>query len=367
MSLAAVPSGGVTDLYAGAVNEFKCRSLQSSSTTCSGGSWLNLTHVYGCPAIAHVHPDEHGIDFMIAGGKAIIYFGNDGGVYRALDGFTGLTNGSCSSGSPNQFDSLNAGLGSMTQFVSFSQHPSNSAILLGGTQDNGSPSRNTSTSGTNWINVNAGDGGYNEINPANTNEWFTANTDVTIQRCTVGTSCDFGTFLPVVFGGQVGGDAGPFYTPYILDPQSATSELLVGTCRVWRGPGTGNVAFTALSPNFDTGSAATCTGSEDNLVHALAAGGPTDASGFSKVIYATTDGTGPLLGFLAGGQVFGTTNAGTQQMSNITSNLNNPNSYTISGVAIDTTDATGQTAYEHRRCRFGQQHGLCGNGRGCIQ
>jgi hypothetical protein len=344
MSMAAVPSGSVTDLYVGAVNEFKCRNLSSSTTTCNGGAgWLNLTHVYGCLDIAHVHPDEHGIDFMIAGGKAIIYFGNDGGVYRALDGFTGLMNGSCASGSPNQFDSLNGGLGSMSQVVSFSQHPGNSSILLGGTQDNGSPSRNTSTSGTNWINVNAGDGGYNEINPVNTNEWFTANTDVSIQRCALGTNCDGNAFVPVVSSGQVGGDAGPFYTPYILDPQSAQSELLVGTCRVWRGTGSGN-AFLPLSPNFDAGVAATCTGSETNLVRGLAAGGATDASGLSKVIYATTEGTGPLGGLL-GGQVFGTTDAGIQPMVDITSNLDNSSHYTISAVGIDATDATGQTAY----------------------
>jgi large repetitive protein len=341
MSLAAVPSGTVTDLYLGAVNEFKCRNLSSATATCNGGAgWMNLTHVYGCLDIAHVHPDEHGIDFMIAGGKAILYFGNDGGVYRALDGFSGLATGTC--GGTNQFDSLNAGLGSMSQFVSFSQHPSNTSILLGGTQDNGSPSRNTSTSGTNWINVNAGDGGYNEINPANPNEWFTANTEVSIQRCTLGTSCNLTGFSDVVTALQVGGDVGAFYTPYILDPQSAASELIVGTCRVWRGTGGGS-GFSALSQNFDTGSSATCTRSETNFVRGLAAGGPTDTSGFSKVIYATTEGTGPT-GF-AGGRVFGTTNAGVQQLADITSNLNNSSHYTISGVAIDTSDATGQTAY----------------------
>ena len=38
----------------------------------------------------------------------------------------------------------------------------------------------------------------------------------------------------VVASGQVGGDDGAFYFPYILDPQ-ATTRLIVGTCRVWRG------------------------------------------------------------------------------------------------------------------------------------
>ena len=342
MSLAAVPNGSsATDLYLGAVNEFKC-TLLSGGTTCNGGGWLNLTHVYGCSNIARVHPDEHALDFKIVAGKDLMYFGNDGGVYRALDGFSGLTTGSC--GGVNQFDDLNASLGSLSQFVSFSQDATNPVVLLGGTQDNGSPASNQVGTSLQWTNVNAGDGGYNEINPASTNEWFTANTDVTIQRCTAGIACNANTFLQVVNNGTVGTDVGPFYTPYILDPQSNVSELLVGTCRIWRGPGAGGT-YTALSDNLDTGTTAPCTGSEINLVHAIAAGGPkNNSTGLSNVVYATTDGTGPLNG-LAGGHVFATTNAGTSLMTNVTNNLGNLNAYTVSGVAIDTSDPTGQTAY----------------------
>src|SRR5207245_11431408 len=82
--------------------------------------------------ISHVHPDQHCNDCMTVGGKDILYFSNDGGIYRALDGFTGLTTGAC--GGANNFDSLNQTIGSMTEFVSFSQDPGNLAILLGGTQ-----------------------------------------------------------------------------------------------------------------------------------------------------------------------------------------------------------------------------------------
>jgi hypothetical protein len=348
MTLAAVPSGTATDLYAGAVNEVKCPSLVANSLTCGGSAagWLNLTHVYGCSppgSIALVHPDQHDNDFMIVGGKALMYFANDGGIYRALDGFSGLTTGTC--GGSNAFSNLNGTLGSMTQFVSFSQHPSNAAILLGGTQDNGSPATSQATTNASWINVNAGDGGFNEINPASTNEWFTANTDVSIQRCTSGIACTAPTFPLVVTNSTVAGDHGAFYTPYILDPQSATSELLVGTCRVWRGMGTGG-SYTALSNNFETGTATTCSGNETNLVRAIAAGGP-KLSGLSNVVYATTDGFGPLQpSSPAGGRVFRTLNAvgGPATWIDVTQNIN-PNQYTVSSVAIDTSDASGQTAY----------------------
>jgi hypothetical protein len=343
MSLAAVPNGSATDVYVGAVNEFKCTLNTNTSVTCSQGNWLNLTHVYGCSDIARVHPDEHAVDFKIlSSGKDLMYFGNDGGVYRALDGFTGLTALTC--GGTNQFDDLNASLGSLSQFVSFSQDATNPVVLLGGTQDNGSPASNQVGTNLTWTNVNAGDGGYNEINPASTNEWFTANTDVSIQRCTSGIACNANTFVQVVSNGNLGTDVGPFYTPYILDPQSNASELLVGTCRVWRGPGIGGT-FTVLSNNFDTGTSAACTGTEFNQVHAVVAGGPKNSTtGFSNVVYATTDGTGLLGGFF-GGHVFATTNAGSALMTDVSNNLGNLNSYTVSGVAIDTSDPTGQTAY----------------------
>ncbi|MBZ5707039.1 MAG: hypothetical protein LAN63_16965 [Acidobacteriia bacterium] len=345
LELAAVPNGGTaTDLYAGAINIYKCSFANNASTSCTQPSWLNLTHVYGCSSIAKVHPDQHDLDFMVANGKDIMYFANDGGIYRALDGYTDLTTGTC--GLSNQFDSLNQTLGSMTQFVSFSESPTDANTILGGTQDNGSPATASSQSSTSWLNVNAGDGGYNAINPSSSNEWFTANTDVSIQRCTAGIACHTGDFLSVVNPINVGGDHGAFYTPYILDPQVTASELIVGTCRVWRGPGTGGINLTQLSVNFETLSpTGGCTGSEVNLVRSLAAGGPKDGSGFSNVIYAGTDSFGPGTS-PPGGHIWVTTNAagGTSTWMNRTGSINSGN-FALSGVAVDNSDATGQTAY----------------------
>jgi hypothetical protein len=353
LELAAVPNGAtVTDLYAGAINLFKC-TLTSSFPLCNGtgsNTFLNLTHVYGCPpdfgSIAHVHPDQHDLDFMVVNSKAVMYFANDGGIYRALDGYTGLDTGTC--GGTNQFDSLNQTLGSMTQFVSFSQHPTDPNTILGGTQDNGSPATALSQSSTSWLNVNSGDGGYNEINPDNPTEWFTANVDVSVQRCSLGIDCHAQDFPIVIDNTSVGGDGGAFYTPYMLDPQSS-GQLIVGTCRVWRGNSDGSGSGwatgggSALSPNFEAGSGG-CSGGEINLVRSLAAGGPKDSDGFSNVIYAGTDGFGPLIP--NGGHVWVSTNVtgGISTWADRTGGIN-PDFFPISGVAIDTSDATGQTAY----------------------
>ena len=360
LELLGLPNGAsATDLYAGAINIYKC-SINSGNSTCSSTPFLNLTHAYGCnplSALAHVHPDQHALAYTIlASGADLMYFANDGGIYRALNGFTGLTTGSCSG--TNQFDDLNQNLGSMTQFVSFSQHATDANTLLGGTQDNGSPATTTATTSSSWGNVLGGDGGYNAIDP-NTGNWFTSNPDtgagtLNIEQCASAPSCDDSSFNEVVGSSDIGGDDGSFYFPYVLDAQSTTT-LLVGTCRVWSGPRSGG-AFTVLSLNFDTLGTGTCSGGEINTVRALAGGGPTNAGG-SQVIYATTDGLGPnILSTLpVGGNVWVTTNATavsgvSSTFKNVTLNgpggsSINPGEFPISGVAIDTSDATGDTAY----------------------
>ena len=117
--------------------------------------------------------------------------------------------------------------------------------------------------------------------------------------------------------------------------------MLIGTCRVWRGD-TATGTFSQLSVNFDTWHNALCNGGEINQVAGLATGGPTDTNGFSKVVYATTWGYGPLAQ-VGGGEVWTTTNASTTQLSNVTGNIN-PNHYAIQGVAIDTSVLNGKTA-----------------------
>ncbi len=363
LELAAVVSSTATatDVYAGTRNIYKCTLTSNTQTACSQGNWLNLTHVYGCNplgALAHVHPDQHGMAFMVAGGKSPGYFAHDGGISRTLDGYLGLTTGSCAG--TNQFDSLSETLGSMTEFVSFSVHPTNADIMLGGTQDNGSPKTGTATSSTTWQNALGGDGGYNAINPTNVTEWFASNPGSIIGICEMGTGCDDNsTNLEAAppntirnFAGNI--DVGAFYTPYILDPQNS-SNMLIGTCRIWRGttnPPNGPGTFSTLSNNFDTLDTTACSGGEVNQVAALAAGGPKDVNGLSNVVYATTFGLGPFCTaanqycgtLIPGGEVWRTTSASTMLMANVTGNIN-PKNYAIGSVAIDNADTTGNTAY----------------------
>ncbi len=312
IALAAVPNGGATDLYAGGVNEYKCTINSATNPTCAASPFLNLTHVYGCSPtanIAHVHPDEHGVDFLGNDGTGAfftahpsfsppVFLGNDGGVYRVLQS-SSLTNGSCpASGTTpaSPFDNLSSSTGfSMIQFVGFSQAASDATTLVGGTQDNGSPAvSSASPSSGNWLSANNGDGGFNAINPLNANEWFTSNpAPLTlgggIQRCASGISCWYNTFTSVVTQDKIGGDYSSFYTFFALDPQ-ASGRMLVGSCRVWRGNSDGSGSDWSVSSaggnpltlNLDTGTTASCADPTVNpttfMVNTIAAGGPCNGS-----------------------------------------------------------------------------------------
>jgi hypothetical protein len=344
--LAAVRNGSGTDLYAGAVNLYKC-SITAANSLCATNPFINLTHVYGCTPIgslAHVHPDQHGMSLLqLSPSQVVMYFANDGGIYRALNGYA-LKSGTCGT-PPNAFQNLNGTMGSMAQFVDFSNSPTDAATLLGGTQDNGSPATDA-TYGSKWISVNAGDGGYNAIDPVSGN-WFTSNTDVSVQRCGAAINCLAQTFDPIVTNSTVGGDHGFFYTPFLLDPQT-TGRIMVGTCRLWRGNSDGT-GFSPLSYNFDTVldqvPNQSCSGNETQLIRSIAAGGQNTGNG-SSVIYVGTEGgfatnsPNPLPGHI---WVSNNADIGPFTWANSFSSEYGP--YPISSIEVDPNDPTGDTAY----------------------
>src|SRR5690348_2497654 len=347
LTLAAVPNGSGTDLYAGAVNLYKC-SITAANSLCAASPFINLTHVYGCTPIgslAHVHPDQHGMAFLqLSPSQVVMYFANDGGIYRALNGYA-LKSGTCGA-THNAFQNLNGSMGSMAQFVDFSNSPTDAATLLGGTQDNGSPATDA-TYGSKWVSVNAGDGGYNAIDPASGN-WFTSNTDVSVQRCGAGINCLAQTFDPIVTNSTLGGDHGFFYTPFILDPQ-ATNRMMVGTCRLWRGNSDGS-GFIPLSYNFDSAlnqiPNQACSGNETQLIRSIAAGGPDTGNGSSVIYVGTEGGFDPVTQNPTPGRIWATNNADIGPFTwAAVFPIFSGTSFPISSLAVDPNDPTGNTAY----------------------
>lgn len=371
--LGAVADGANTDLYVGAVNLFRCQVTTSNTTCSNAGSWLNLTHVYastGSCATSNtylsMHPDFHGLGWNALGTASEgsqMFFGNDGGIYR---GSTALANGACDAAG-NAWADLNDTMGSLSQFIAISNHPVDSTVVLGGTQDNGSPAMSTSdgqTSGKEWFEAWGGDGGFNAIDPAataTTGLWYATNTDVSIWSCNFGGQCITAQpFSPDIYNQATADatgltspnfpDTGPFYTPWILDPQDST-KIIIGTCRVWRGAANtpaswGLASFTnALSNKFNGGATTACSSSDTDAegVSAIAAGGPKTASGSQVLWVGTATQTGA-----GASEVFVNTNAttGVGTWTNVSAGLNNGvNRFPVSSIALDRTDTTGHTAY----------------------
>lgn len=350
LALAAVADGTTTDLYAGAVNLYKC-TVTGNPLQCFS-PFINLTHVYGCPpnfaSIAYVHPAQHAISFLVNNqSQEVLYFANDGGIYRALNGYIDLTSGTC--GTPNAFDSLNQTLGSMTQMISFAQSAVDPDWVLAGTQGNGAAATDSALISSIWQNANTGDNGYTLIDPGSETNWFTSNppdsiSGVNIFNCGSGIGCDTQSFYnnQVVSSTTVGGDTGAYYPPYIFNA-GGSSQLVVGTCRVWSGPSAGGT-YTVLSHSFETGGDGICTGSEVNLVRSLAVA---TANNGNSVMYAGTDGYGPFIATTPpGGHVWASPNVanGLSSWVDQTAEIN-PNNFPISAIALDPSDPTAQTAY----------------------
>lgn len=191
---------------------------QSSDSTTLGGNCC-------------LHPDQHALAFSADGAR--LYVGNDGGVYRT---------GSVGATAP-QWTTLNSAL-ALTQFYrGIAVHPTNPAVVYGGTQDNGTLRYSGSLT---WSYLECGDGGATAIDP--------------LRPATVYLFCNGGSLwrsqedgMPSTFQlmGRIG-ETAPF-APYLtIDPSNPSNLYLGGSTHVWRS---NNAAATwlAVSPDIAGG------------------------------------------------------------------------------------------------------------------
>ena len=170
-----------------------------------------------------IHTDNHAIAFHPSDNQ-IIFAGNDGGVYKSTDG--GFT----------WDDTLNEGL-CIAQFTFMDQHPCSDAIMIGGTQDNGTLQfRNNSV----FYLCDEGDGGCVAIDPQNPDTVFNERFGPTIKRSDEG-----GRFGLYENGGSwkqlcqntgnafgVIGSTSLFQPPFTLD-QTNSNKIALGTHRIY--------------------------------------------------------------------------------------------------------------------------------------
>jgi hypothetical protein len=356
LALAAVPAGGDTLLFVGTVDLYRC--------SLAGGCVLrNTTNaVNGCAAPAMVSPAEHAIAVAAgagASGAPLVYAANDGGLWRSVDGVNQQQT-PCSADDANHFQNLNGGLGSLAEVVGFAEDPVDPATLLVGLGANGT----AATSGaTPWPQIAAGEGGTVAIDEGTPRNWYVSTAaGVNVRSCGNGSACAAADFAgaPTIGSAQVAKDASLVDPPWLLDPAMAT-DVVMGTCRVWRGPSQSGAAWAgsnAISADLGGGQNGVC-GASSALVRSLAAGGP--ASGVvaaqnagSTVLYAgmagTLDGGGTF-----GGQVFANYAAGSAGASTVWTDVAkfavtndvafNPGGFDVSSVVADPHDGTGMTVY----------------------
>lgn len=356
LSLAAVPSGTDTILYAGTIDLYRC----SLAGGCVLRNTTNATN--GCAAPAMVAPAQHAIATLA--GSTLLYLGNDGGLWRSSDGVN-QQSAPCSADDASHFENLNGGLGSLAEVVSFAQHPTDPATLVVGLGANGTAA--TSSPSTPWAQVATGEGGSVAIDPTDPQLWYiSTGAGVSIRQCANGAGCTAADFAGAATIGpvQTDFDSSLIDAPWLLDP-ALPANVLVGTCRVWRGPAGNGAAWSsanAISGLLSGPQNAACN-STNPVLRSLAAGGPAGSAtaaqnAGSQVLYAgmagTLDGGGA-----AGGHLFSTTAADTAgnttawtdlALSPVTNDVSdghkfNPGGIDISSIAVDAHDSTGKTIY----------------------
>ncbi len=366
LSLLSAPlSGGGTALLAGASDLYRC-TLPSGTASCTFRNATNA--VNGCATPAAVAPGQHALAALVNSTSATqMFLGTEGGLWRSQDGVN-VSGTACDMSDASHFENLNAAMGagdSVAQVVGFAQDPVKASVLLVALGSNGTAATSAPSASAPWVQLSAGEGGYPHIDVANPANWYAAiGSGVNWKSCPAGSACGAKDFAaPATIGpAQVGNDPSLVHAPSLLDP-AQSSNVLFGTCRVWRGPASSGAMWSGANAiSAPMAGSAPCSSSSP-LIRSLAAGGPSASSADpqhsgSTVIYAgmagLVDGGSSL-----GGHLFLNANANTATSTtrwtdvsngNVTNDfvdagVFNPAGFSVSSIAIDSHDPTGATAY----------------------
>ena len=345
--LAAVPSGSDTLLLAGANDLWKC-------SLAAGCGWRNTTNATTCRS-AQVGEYQHALGWSGTTVPQVIA-GNDSGLWRSEDGI-GETGPVCSSGDADHWQNLNGSLGSLAEVESMSQIGGSAYTLMAGLGVNGTAGvKSTAGAVALWPQILGGEGGPVAIDRADPDRWYVNNgAGVSIHVCDSTSECtstDFGE-MAAVSNADVANDGLTMTAPapFLVDPVDS-SQLVVATCRLWRGaaiPGSWTAA-NAITPMLGSGSSGSyCSGNP--LIRSVAAAA---LDGGGEVVYAG------LFGIVNGGatlsgHVLKTTMSAAGTWSGWIDLTPNPvindtlafNAYDldVSSVVIDPHDRSGQTLY----------------------
>ena len=134
-------------LLAGGIDLFR------SDNAGSAVNWDQMSHWFGGCGLPYVHADQHAIVFR-PGTTTEVVFGTDGGIYYTAD----VTD------DPPVFVDRNKGY-NVTQFYAVAQSPTGASnLMIGGTQDNGTPQLNAAGVSGQVDDATGGDGAFTQIN-----------------------------------------------------------------------------------------------------------------------------------------------------------------------------------------------------------
>ncbi len=347
LALAALPSGQDTILLAGDNDLWKC----SLATGCV---WRNTTNATTCMS-AQVGPYQHAIEWSGANNLEV-FLGNDSGLWRSMDAI-GETDSVCSTSAAGHFQNVNGGLGSLTEVESMSAVGESPYTMMLGLGANGTAGvKSTGGPTKEWPQILSGEGGPVAIDAGKSHSWYVNNgAGVSIHRCSQSAPCtpaDFGA-VPAISNADVNYDGLTMTTPapFLIDPVDP-EQLLIGTCRVWRGPASGErwTGANAVSPMFDGNRTSSyCNGNA--LVRSIAAMATADGGEIVYVgTYGTLDGGATLPGHVlsarmdAGGAWSAWNDLTLNPVSNDDVSMN-ATGMDISSLFIDAHDPTGNTIY----------------------
>jgi hypothetical protein len=351
LALAAVPAalgaGQDTLLLAGADDLWKC-------SLAMGCAWRNTTNSTTCKS-AQVGAFQHALAWNTAN-PLEIFVGNDSGLWSSTDAI-GEKGQVCSIADSNHFQNLNGSLGSLAEVASLSGVTKTPYTMMAGLGVNGTAGVKSTTVTGNWPQILGGYGGPVAVDPSDDSNWYVnSQAGVSIYRCSQSAECaaaDFGS-SPVVSDADVAGDGNtmPTPAPFLVDPLDH-SQLLVGTCRVWRGPAdkSGWSGSNAISAILDNGSTSgKCDG--DALIRTMAAMAlPGGGEQVYLGMYGSANGGANLSGHVLSATV-NPASSGRPAWRDVTlgpvaNDINSLNKFgmDISSIFIDPHDATGNTAY----------------------
>jgi photosystem II stability/assembly factor-like uncharacterized protein len=175
--------------------------------------WKNSSGGGVFDRVTSLHTDNHAFAFDPVN-PGIIWSCNDGGVYRSADGGT-------------TWSHRNRDLATL-EYISIALHPQWEAVMIGGTQDNGTHRYSGDPA---WEISDGGDGGFTAIDPSTPTRMYHEYTGTTFYRSDSAGAP--GTWALKNSGITPG--ASQFYAPFTLDP-SNPDVCYFGGSQLWRSP-----------------------------------------------------------------------------------------------------------------------------------